>query len=106
MRIQMKKNKDPKRVQRVLEELIRQLEQLTFMGPDGTQDKTRKISISSLNIYISFSDSASGVLLDFPDDWEVVPEAYCHTERKLLFSDPEQQLYIYPMPRQEKDEVE
>lgn len=52
MRIQMKKNKDPKRVQRVLEELIRQLEQLTFMGPDGTQDKTRKISISSLNIYI------------------------------------------------------
>lgn len=52
MRIQMKKNKDPKRVQRVLEELIRQLEQLTFMGPDGKKDATRKISISSLNIYI------------------------------------------------------
>lgn len=59
MRIQ-DENKDPKRVQRVLEELIRQLEQLTFR-PDGTQDKTRKISISSLNIYISFRDSASGV---------------------------------------------
>ena len=56
-----------------------------------------------MNLYVSLRDSQTGEAVDLPCDWEVVPEAYCHTDKTLLFADPEQKLYIYALER--KDET-
>lgn len=103
MRIQFRKDMDPERVQRVLRELFRQVANLRFESDDGRVDPFRHLVPTGMNLYLSLRDSQTGEAVDLPCDWEVVPEAYCYTDKTLLFADPEQKLYIYALER--KDET-
>lgn len=102
MRVQFRKKMDPDRAQSVLVELFRQVGNLQFETDSGKADPFRHLVPTGMNIYLSLRDSQTGEAVDLPTDWEVVPEAYCHTDKTLLFADPERNLYIYALERKEE----
>lgn len=94
MRISFKKEITPQRIADILTNLFEHVQ----AGPDGV------IIPTAVNIYISFRKKDTGEKQELQEDqWEVVSEPYCHTDKVLLWADAEKKIYIYRL--EEKKEV-